>query len=128
MQISNTTAFQVSVEYIFISVVILALLDYDMLVTNPPYSGEHKVKLLDYLSSAKHNNKPFALLLPVYVISKSYWKTYLEKNVSNPNHQVAYLLPCRYYEYAHPENTGKDIPPFYSAWIIGNLSVAMIQK
>jgi hypothetical protein len=35
---------------------------------------------------------------------------------------MIYLLPCTYYEYTHPEQTGKDLPPFYSAWFIGGIS------
>lgn len=30
------------------------------------------------------------------------------------------MPPC-YYEYAHPEDTGKELPPFYSAWFLGGL-------
>ena len=50
---------------------------YDLLVTNPPYSGEHKIHLMQYLQSKQHNNRPFALLLPLYTITKSYWKDYV---------------------------------------------------
>ena len=33
--------------------------NYDILVTNPPYSGEHKPKLLDYLlTSHSHSDRP----------------------------------------------------------------------
>jgi hypothetical protein len=34
---------------------------------------------------------------------------------------VLYLLPPNAYEYSHPEGTGKDLPPFYSAWLLGNI-------
>jgi hypothetical protein len=56
---------------------------YDVLVTNPPYSGEHKTKLLQFLqqSQTKKNSQeiqPFALLLPLYTITKSYWRDYLQ--------------------------------------------------
>ena len=55
------------------------VVEYDILVTNPPYSGDHKQKLLQYISKAE---KPFCLLLPVYVAAKSYWRDFvaLEKN------------------------------------------------
>lgn len=51
--------------------------NYDILLTNPPYSGEHKIKLMQYLMSSTHANRPFALLLPLYTITKSYWKDYV---------------------------------------------------
>jgi len=129
--------------------------EYDILVTNPPYSGEHKVRLLEYLLDS---SKPFALLLPVYVATKAYWKQFCEKlklqaaptqlpitgttgttgttsttgcNDSSGNtvqrvrrSREFYILPPDYYEYSHPENTGKDVPPFYSAWFLGGFPIA----
>jgi hypothetical protein len=141
-----------------------------VLVTNPPYSGEHKVNLLKFLathtrktpslpmskdaisgaspvannndgvgtdnkkqkqratptsSSARSpeasNAVPFVLLLPVYVATKSYWKDFAAQQASI-GRPVFYILPPDYYEYSHPEGTGKDIPPFYSAWFVGGLS------
>lgn len=82
------------------------VIDHDILVTNPPYSGEHKVKLLEFLatnvfasstntgeigdsseslppsSSSRFTKKlrPFALLLPVYIATKSYWRNFLESS------------------------------------------------
>eukprot|EP01034_Spumella_vulgaris_P029301 gene29301-36326_t len=134
--------------------------DYDILVTNPPYSGEHKVKLLAFLASRP--DKPFALLLPAYTATKSYWKEFIVpkavqpvvssggnakgNNNNNNNNKTTttpsttptststpstssvvplplnapfYVLPPDYYEYCHPEGTGKEIPPFYSAWFVG---------
>jgi hypothetical protein len=72
---------------------------YDVLVTNPPYSANHKQKLLDYLKvSAKYSGKKhkdeeekgkykvrdeesstpiaFALLLPTYTADKAYWREF----------------------------------------------------
>jgi len=91
---------------------------YDVLVTNPPYSGEHKTRLLGFLSSpvAGHAAKPFALLLPAYTAGKAYWRSYL---LANPADTEAYLLPAAAYEYSHPEGTGHAAPPFYSAWFLG---------
>ena len=119
-------------------------IDYDVLITNPPYSGEHKHRLLDYLQQCQ---KPFLLLLPVYVATKSYWKTFIQghspithNGVNSPpasstnssqsqsnayehdravHIDVFYLLPSTSYQYSHPEGTGKDIPPFFSAWFVG---------
>eukprot|EP00602_Paraphysomonas_sp_CaronLab_P001041 CAMPEP_0185033378 /NCGR_PEP_ID=MMETSP1103-20130426/22248_1 /TAXON_ID=36769 /ORGANISM="Paraphysomonas bandaiensis, Strain Caron Lab Isolate" /LENGTH=306 /DNA_ID=CAMNT_0027569617 /DNA_START=23 /DNA_END=943 /DNA_ORIENTATION=+ len=100
--------------------------EYDILVTNPPYSGEHKSKLLQYLSGI---TKPFALLLPAYTATKSYWKEFVQsENTRCKNHtgcstslasSVLYVLPPGSYAYSHPEGTGKGVPPFYSAWFIG---------
>lgn len=143
------------------------VLDYDVLVTNPPYSGEHKVNLLKFLathtakasvkkgsaggnssstdceavvndssSSSVNNVKnskstpttpntsttlPFALLLPVYTATKSYWKDFAQAQAL-VGKNAFYILPPDYYEYSHPEGTGKDIPPFYSAWFLGGFT------
>ena len=85
-------------------------------MTNPPYSGEHKVRLLQYLSTINH---PFLLLLPAYIATKAYWKNFAQ------NKGVLYLAPPEHYHYVHPENTGKDLPPFYSMWFVGNLPEAV---
>eukprot|EP01039_Chlorochromonas_danica_P008881 gene8881-9796_t len=97
--------------------------EHDILITNPPYSGEHKVRLLDFLHS---NSRPFALLLPAYIVTKSYWKTFVES--SSPRNDMLYLLPPDYYHYCHPEGTGKDLPPFYSAWLIGGLPPTVMER
>lgn len=108
---------------------------YDILVTNPPYSGEHKSKLLAFLTSPIAADKPFALLLPAYTAGKAYWRTYLTTNRALPSRNInrpgqshnptehaqheCYLLPATSYQYTHPEGTGKDAPPFFSAWFLG---------
>eukprot|EP00816_Leptocylindrus_hargravesii_P006256 CAMPEP_0196827642 /NCGR_PEP_ID=MMETSP1362-20130617/94265_1 /TAXON_ID=163516 /ORGANISM="Leptocylindrus danicus, Strain CCMP1856" /LENGTH=172 /DNA_ID=CAMNT_0042208287 /DNA_START=548 /DNA_END=1066 /DNA_ORIENTATION=+ len=43
--------------------------------------------------------------------------------------QFFYIVPAQPYEYEHPEQTGKDIPPFFSIWFCGlpaNLDVDYI--
>jgi len=95
--------------------------EHDVLVTNPPYSGVHKTLLLEYLASAASKAKPFALLLPSYCTTKSYWKQYIQ----NSSEKVFYLVPAIHYEYLHPEGTGKDIPPFHSAWFVGQNKISI---
>mmetsp|Transcript_25224 Transcript_25224/g.40795 ORF Transcript_25224/g.40795 Transcript_25224/m.40795 type:complete len:297 (+) Transcript_25224:312-1202(+) len=58
--------------------------EFDILVTNPPYSGDHVQKLLEFASGCK---KPFFLLLPNYVYTKSYYQEAIGKT------RVAYLFP-----------------------------------
>ena len=83
----------------------------------------------------QYEGKPFALLLPAYTASKSYWKEFVTDLQCKSNYNtsandggirgtysgsaVLYVLPPDSYEYRHPEGTGKDVPPFYSAWFIG---------
>lgn len=103
-------------------------IEYDVLVTNPPYSGDHKQKLLTYLQN-RRVQKPFALLLPAYTVTKSYWREFVDA-IENKNKRAGgtghgsfmYILPAISYSYDHPEGTGHKIPPFYSAWLIGGFS------
>ena len=41
-----------------------------MVLTNPPYSGDHVERLLRFCRS---NGKPFLLLMPNYFIAKPYY-------------------------------------------------------
>ena len=91
--------------------------EHDVLVTNPPYSGEHKPKLMQYLLSCV--TRPFALLLPVYTATKNYWKEFAAEYARRAGGRVMYFVPREPYHYLHPEGTGKDAPPFVSAWFVG---------
>lgn len=104
--------------------------EFDVMVTNPPYSGEHKQKLLTFLMN-RRVKKPFALLLPAYTVTKSYWRDFVtetEKRNKKRNGETVnnssfiYILPSTSYNYDHPEGTGHKVPPFYSAWLIGGFS------
>lgn len=107
--------------------------EYDVLITNPPYSSDHKQRLLTFLSQSM--NRPSLLLLPAYISTKSYWRSFVDDlngnaskssssssggdlNRGNTEPRHAYLLPPDSYEYLHPEGTGKSQPPFYSAWFV----------
>jgi hypothetical protein len=94
-----------------------------VLVTNPPYSGEHKQRLIDFL---KKDKRPFALLLPIYTATKSYWKEFATAVSSSSAQSTSpmYLIPPDSYEYHHPEGTGKDVPPFFSAWFLGGFGAS----
>lgn len=126
--------------------------EYDILITNPPYSGDHKQKLLSYLGKV---NKPYVLLLPAYVATKSYWRDFISSVSSSTPHttkqssivsrnnstsctpslpstpanntkSVRYILPPDSYTYDHPEGTGKAIPPFYSCWFLGGVEQTIL--
>lgn len=47
-----------------------SLPDYDILVTNPPYSSDHVEKLLAFVAKS---SKPWLLLLPNYCYMKDYF-------------------------------------------------------
>jgi hypothetical protein len=93
-----------------------AIPSHDTLITNPPYSGDHKERCLQIcLENFQKHQRPFFLLMPNYVASRSYYQRILGTSAED----VGYLLPSISYEYEHPEGTGHEIPPFSSLWFCG---------
>lgn len=84
--------------------------DYDVLVTNPPYSGHHMEKLLEFCASqqSKHKNKPSFLLLPHFVYTKDYYQRALSSTISSsplpssPSSFFCFLVPQIRYSYVPP--------------------------
>eukprot|EP00906_Rhabdomonas_costata_P024649 RCo035391 len=85
--------------------------DYDILMTNPPYSEEHKERILDYCGKS---GKPWALLLPSYVLAKQYFQLTLQ----NCRLEPFFLAPVTPYELRHPLGTGYEVPLFETFWVI----------
>jgi len=82
--------------------------EYDVLVTNPPYSGVHMEKLLEFCSeiasrsgsvSGSGSGKPFLLLLPHFVYTKDYYSRALSSKVSS---DIFFLVPEIRYSYFPP--------------------------
>jgi hypothetical protein len=77
---------------VYIAIISCDTLEFDVLVTNPPYSGDHKVKLLQFISSRP--NMHFALLLPVYTVTKSYWQSFIaDLDNSSRHHSGDFASP-----------------------------------
>ena len=51
---------------------------HDVFVTNPPYSVDHKERLLAYLL-AQRSGAPFLLLVPAWLVGNAYWRKFLRK-------------------------------------------------
>ena len=107
---------------------------HDLLVTNPPYSGDHKQRLLDFLLSRAQQGRPFLLLMPAWVAGTDYWRAFLRKlakrrrttaappggrRVLERRAGVFYVVPREPYAYVHPEKTGHATPPFSTIWFCG---------
>lgn len=73
--------------------------EYDILVTNPPYSGFHMEKLLDFCDESARSQKPFLLLLPHFVYTKDYYKRALSSELSA---EMFFLVPEMRYAYIPP--------------------------
>ena len=107
---------------------------HDLLVTNPPYSGDHKQRLLDFLLSRAQQGRPFLLLMPAWVAGTDYWRAFLRKLAKRRRRTAAppggrrvlerragvfYVVPREAYAYVHPEKTGHATPPFSTIWFCG---------
>ena len=58
---------------------------HDVLVTNPPYSGDHKVQAIDFAVEGNHG-RPWLFLLPNYCVTKRYYTARGAHLLSVPNH------------------------------------------
>ncbi|EED91738.1 predicted protein [Thalassiosira pseudonana CCMP1335] len=93
--------------------------EHDVLLTNPPYSGDHIERLLKFVTTV--NDKPFCLLMPNWVARKKEYKSIIGKT------NLFYVSPIEVYTYAMPtwnskpehvdEETGKTTP-YLSSWYV----------
>jgi hypothetical protein len=84
---------------------------YDILVTNPPYSSNHKERCLDYaVHQLKQYGQPYFLLMPNYVATKEYYRKLV---LDNDRIQTYYVVPSSTspYEYDHPEGQVLKLHP-----------------
>lgn len=90
-----------------------------VLVTNPPYSGDNVEKLLTFCASM---GKPFFLLMPNWVYTKSYF--YPSLRAKGKPVRPLYVVPASRYQYTTPKGrrqakTAKWTAPFPSFWYVG---------
>jgi hypothetical protein len=88
--------------------------DHDIFVSNPPYSSDHKERVVSYCVDSA---KPFALLLPNYVATKQHYRTAMAPLISSGRRPL-YVVPTSRYQYLHPDGTGKPMSPFASIWYV----------
>jgi hypothetical protein len=83
--------------------------DFDLVITNPPYSCKQKV--FDTLLGL---DKPFCLLVPLETLSRKYMLRKLEKNKED----FLILLPHRRVDFEPLHKTKrKSHSPFHSVWV-----------
>lgn len=109
--------------------------EHDVVLTNPPYSGNHFERLLDFLKS---NGKPFLLLLPSHFSKRPAFQeaTSLQK-------EMVYLTPKERYHYWTPLgrrpsedkkrkhrniHLGSRNSPFVSHWFISLAPIVSRKK
>jgi hypothetical protein len=75
---------------------------HDVIVTNPPYSGDHLDRLLTFL---KDNGKPFFLLLPDHFAQRP---SYVSASTTWLQNSLVFLTPPQRYHYWTPKGRRRD--------------------
>ena len=81
-------------EYFYATILNDEIPEYDVLVTNPPYSSDHMKKLMKFVAES---TKPWFLLLPNYVYLKDYYVPSLL------GQKPFYIAPKKRYMYTTPK-------------------------
>lgn len=77
---------------------------HDVIVTNPPYSGDHFGRLLEFL---QQSHRPFFLLLPSHFSKRPAYQEFVKAMMSNDDDNdddgIVYVTPPERYHYWTPE-------------------------
>lgn len=123
--------------------------DFDVLVTNPPYSEDHIERLIQFVTSDLfvRRQKPWLLLLPQWVHKKDFYihattkSNFLKCNHKAQRHEASdvqpfYIIPKKRYVYTPPPSfrspTKSDVhkksSPFISMWFCWGGTTAMNEQ
>lgn len=94
--------------------------DFQVLITNPPYSDTHIPQLLQHVTNRNFGTRPWFLLLPTWVHKKEYYKTCtagLNPFFMVPQKRYTYLPPKHFRE-KKASDVHKKSSPFVSMWYI----------
>jgi hypothetical protein len=92
---------------------------HDVLLTNPPYSGDHMERLLTF---CRDHSKPWLLLVPSYVHQKPYFSSIFAEARA-----PFFAVPKKRYMYWSPKGACRDNPkvrkdgrtsPFVTLWYV----------
>jgi len=92
--------------------------DFDVIVTNPPYSGDHIERFLKFCVST---SKPWFLLLPNFVYMKDYYIPGLIPEGKIVPQRVFYVVPEKRYLFwtpkgRHQQKSKEYTSPFVTSW------------
>ena len=74
--------------------------EFDVIITNPPYSNDHMERLLMFCIQSV---KPFFLLLPNFVYTKDYYTKNILGRGKFLQAMLFYIVPKRRYKYSTPK-------------------------
>lgn len=97
--------------------------EHDVVVTNPPFSGDHVPSILRFC--AQEGGKPWFLLLPNYVYLKDYFNPALSGGTGGRPLGLFYLTPAKRYSFYSPQGSRLSVKsserktsPFNTFWYI----------
>ena len=130
---SPSSVFRVNIDDFYADIAAASVPAHDVLLTNPPYSADHKQKLLRYLrtpsppppSAQAARRAPFLLLMPAWVAASDYWAKFVRDLAADADGAddgsasgvperaagIFYVSPCSRYSFVHPEATGHSSAP-----------------
>lgn len=82
-----------------------SLPDYDILVTNPPFSADHVNKLIAFV---ERSCLPWALLMPTYVAQKDFYA----RMESGSYYKPLYIVPKKRYVFYTPKGVDRGTKRF----------------
>ncbi|GMI45244.1 hypothetical protein TrCOL_g4009 [Triparma columacea] len=90
---------------------------FDMVITNPPYSSDHKSRCLGWLSSTGGGLEGvgYACLLPSYCVSKGYYRESCLA-AGRAGFKCFVIEPLQRYDYDQVMGKGFEESPFMSSW------------
>ena len=112
--IASTTCINLPVDF-YSSISTNTVPEHDFVVTNPPYSGDHKFRCVEWCER-DCGGDGYAVLMPDYVKDKGYYNKAVEENSALKNF---ILVPKVTYRFDHPDGTGYESSPFKSCWFCG---------
>jgi hypothetical protein len=114
---------------------------HDVVLTNPPYSGDHIQRAFSFVTSKKQimMKRPWAMLLPTNVYLRQWYPS--SSSSSSPSN-VLYLCPHQKYSFQidtlknndekkdekNEEEEASHHTPYHTMWYIGGLSEEMKMK
>ena len=101
---------------------------FQVLVTNPPYSGNHIPQLLQHVTHANFGDRPWFLLMPTWVHKKDYFKAIkISPFYLVPKKRYVYLPPKQFRD-KKPSDVHKKSSPFLSMWYIWGGTAAKTEE
>lgn len=103
---------------------------HDILVTNPPYSGDHIERLIRHITSPSFGSRPWMLLLPQWVHKKDYYMkctSQIRPFYIVPKKRYVYVPPPSFRE-AKKSDVHKKSSPFCSMWFVWGGSLAQTNQ